>query len=171
LIRALALIGAAAVLAPSGPARGTESARILAFFNTHTGERLRVEYRRGDDYVPEALAVIDGILRDHYSGDRRRIDPALFDYLYDLLAGLGYGGEVQIISGYRSERTNADLRGRGGGIAERSLHIRGRALDFRLSGVETRKLWEAARSLKRGGAGYYRGEDFVHIDTGRVRSW
>lgn len=145
--------------------------RDLSFFNTHTGEHLTVTYRSGNEYRPEALAQINRILRDHYSGEEYPVDPRLLDFLYDLLAKVGYTGEVQIISGYRSARTNSIMHSRDKGVAEGSLHTGGLALDFRLPGIDTRQLWDAARSMKRGGAGYYREQDFVHIDTGRVRSW
>jgi uncharacterized protein YcbK (DUF882 family) len=132
---------------------------------------LTVAYRGGNEYSLEALGRINRILRDHYSGDWHRMDPRLLDYLYDLLVKVGYKGEVHIICGYRSKRTNAIMRKRDKGVAERSLHMQGLALDFRLPGFDSRRLWETACSMKRDGVGYYRGQDFVHIDTGRARSW
>jgi uncharacterized protein YcbK (DUF882 family) len=159
----LALLGA-----PASPAA---QERTLSFYNTHTYEHLTIIYRRGNDYLQDALARINHILRDHRSGEEYPIDPQLLDYLYDLLEKIGYRGEVHIISGYRSPKTNTMLHDRSPGVAERSLHTRGRALDFRLPGINTKKVWETARSMKRGGSGYYRSSDFVQIDSGRVRSW
>jgi len=77
------------------------------------------------------------------------------------------------VSGYRSPRTNAMLRGASShsGVASRSLHLSGRALDFRLPGFDTARLGDLALELGRGGVGLYRESDFVHVDTGRVRSW
>jgi len=171
LIGTIGRVPAAFLLALIAPACTETQTRVLSFFNTHTGEHLAVAYRSGNEYSLEALVRINRILRDHYSGDWHRMDPRLLDYLFDLLVKVEYRGEVHIISGYRSRRTNAFMRKRDRGVAEGSLHTRGQALDFRLPGIDTRKLWEIARSMKRGGAGYYRWQDFVHIDMGRVRSW
>lgn len=171
MIGTLLRIPAAFLLVLCVPACQEAPGRTLSFFNTHTRERLTVTYRSGNEYSLNALAGINRILRDHYSGDWHRMDRRLLDYLYDLLVEVRYEGDVHIISGYRSRRTNAVMHERDRGVAEGSLHTKGQALDFRLPGIDTKMLWDAARSMKRGGAGYYRGQDFVHIDTGRVRSW
>ena len=157
----------------SASAEGGQSAtgRTLSFYNTHTHERLTVTYKNGDAYVAEAMDKISLILRDHRTGDIHPIDPQLMDFLYDLLTAVGNHGEVHIISGYRSPKTNQKLRGRSKGVAARSLHMKGKALDFRLPGTDTAVLRDTARSMKRGGVGYYRKLDFVQIDTGRVRFW
>lgn len=151
-------------------ARAAEQ-RALRFYNTHTHERISVTYKQGGGYAPEALAQINHILRDHRSGDVYRIDAELLDFLYDLLQKLDYHDEVHIISGYRSPKTNATLRKKSSGVAAGSLHMQGKALDFRLPGVSTSKVRDAALAMKRGGVGYYQKLDFVHIDTGRVRRW
>jgi uncharacterized protein YcbK (DUF882 family) len=99
------------------------------------------------------------------------MDPKLLGFLYDLLKELDYQGEVHIISGYRSPETNERLRKRSSSIAKHSLHMQGKALDFRLPGIDTRMLRDKALSMRRGGVGYYNKLDFIHIDTGRVRVW
>ena len=165
--------------APAGPCQTSPPSaqaepaaeRRLAFYNTHNLERLSVVYRRGSDYAPEALDQIRHILRDPLNGEEHAIDPKLLDFLYDLLQKAGYQGEVHVVCGYRCAETNAKLRARTDGIAMASQHLKGRALDFRLPGFDTRKLYELARSMKRGGTGYYRKSDFIQIDTGPVRSW
>ena len=149
----------------------SETERTLSFYNTHTHERLMVTYKKGDTYAPEALEKISNILRDHRTGDIHPIDPELMDFLYDLLTAVGNHGEVHIISGYRSPKTNKKLRGRSKGVAAGSLHMQGKALDFRLPGTDTAVLRDMARTMKRGGVGYYKKLDFVQIDTGRVRIW
>jgi uncharacterized protein YcbK (DUF882 family) len=161
LAMAAALIGA----------QKTVHERTLSFYNIHTGAHLTVTYRRGNEYDPEGLAQINHILRDHVCGDEHSIDPLVLDFLYDLMEKLGYHREVQMVCGYRSVETNTMMHYRSKGVALESMHTQGRALDFRLPGVDTRRIWEIARSMKRGGTGYYRSSDFVHIDTGRVRSW
>jgi uncharacterized protein YcbK (DUF882 family) len=146
----------------------------LRFYHTHTGERLDVVYRRGDQYIPEALDELDRYLRDHRTGDVRHFDPRLFDLLYDLTAALGdYGGEIDVICGYRTPWSNEFLRMRNPhtGVAQHSLHMQAEAIDIRLRGIQTLQLRDAALGLHRGGVGYYRSSDFVHVDVGRVRHW
>ncbi len=146
----------------------------LRFCHTHTGERLDVVYRRGDQYIPEVLDELDHFLRDHRTGDVRQFDPRLFDLLYDLTASLGdSGGEIDVICGYRTPWSNEFLRTRSAhtGVAEHSLHMQAEAIDIRLPGIPTSELRDAALRLQRGGVGYYRSSDFVHVDVGRVRQW
>src|SRR5690606_10964590 len=121
---------------------------------------------------PHSLGLLNRFLRDHYSGEVGRIDPQLFDLLHRVRGLLGANTPFEVISGYRSEATNDRLRStRGGGVATRSLHMDGRAIDVRLPGVPLADLRDAALSMKAGGVGYYPGGRFVHIDTGRVRRW
>jgi uncharacterized protein YcbK (DUF882 family) len=146
----------------------------LRFYHTHTGERLDVVYRRGDQYIPEALDALDHYLRDHRTGDARHFDPRLFDLLHDLTASLGdSGGEIDVICGYRTPWSNEFLRARSPhtGVAQHSLHMQAEAIDIRLLGIPTSELRDAALRLHRGGVGYYRSSDFVHVDVGRVRLW
>ena len=159
---------------------GTESASPspreyrLRFYHTHTGERLNIVYRRGDQYLPEALDQLDHFLRDHRTGDERHFDPHLFDLLHDLTASLGdSGGEIDVICGYRTPWSNEFLRARSPhtGVAQHSLHMQAEAIDIRLPGIPTSELRDAALRLHRGGVGYYRSSDFVHVDVGRVRHW
>jgi uncharacterized protein YcbK (DUF882 family) len=146
----------------------------LHFYHTHTGERLDVVYRRGEQYVPEALDELDHYLRDYRTGDVHHFDPRLFDLLYDLTASLGdSGGEIDVICGYRTPWSNEFLRARSAhtGVARHSLHMQAEAIDIRLPGIPTAQLRDAALRLGRGGVGYYRSSDFVHVDVGRVRHW
>jgi len=152
---------------------GAEGALSLAFVNTHTGERLETAFRVGDRYVEKGLAAIDWILRDHRTNDVQRIDPNLLDLLHLLkeqAAGAGVPAVYEVISGYRSPRSNEMLRMRSGGVARHSLHLKGMAADVRLTGVPLTRLRDAALDLRRGGVGYYT-DEFVHVDTGRVRRW
>jgi len=146
----------------------------LRFYHTHTGERLDVVYRRGDQYLPESLDELDHYLRDHRTGDVCHFDPRLFDLLYDLTASLGDSrGEIDVICGYRTPWSNEFLRTRNPhtGVAQHSLHMQAEAIDIRLLGIPTSELRDAALRLHRGGVGYYRSSDFVHVDVGRVRHW
>lgn len=144
----------------------------LAFVNTHTGEKLDVVYREGPHYLTDALAEIDRLLRDHRSGDVHEIDRALLDQLARLQGLLEVGRRpFHVISGYRSPKTNAMLAAHGSGVATKSLHLQGRAIDVRMPGLELRRLHRAAVSMRAGGVGYYARSNFVHLDTGRVRRW
>jgi len=167
----LALLAVVALAAAPVGAQTTVQERTLSFYNIHTGAHLAATYRRGNEYDPEGLAQINHLLRDPVCGDEHSIDPLVLDFLYDLMDKVGYHQEVQMVCGYRSVETNTMMHRRSKGVALGSMHTQGRALDFRLPGVDTRRIWEIARSMKRGGTGYYRDSDFVHIDTGPVRSW
>src|SRR5690606_4366222 len=152
--------------------RSFASARDLSLDHTHTREKTELTYAVGKEYLPNALDDLNRFLRDHYSGRVGHMDPALYDIMYKLRASLQARLPFQIISGYRSPQTNERLRARGGGgVARRSLHMDGKAVDIRLPGVPLAELRDAALELSAGGVGYYPGSDFVHVDTGRVRSW
>ncbi len=147
-------------------------ARSLAFNHTHTGERLSLVYALDNQYIPDALSQLNHFLRDHYSGQVGAIDPQLFDLLFQLKQTLGTEQAFDVISGYRCEQTNSNLRNtRGGGVAKHSLHMDGKAIDIRLAGASLVDLGDAARSLRLGGVGFYQTEQFVHVDTGRIRYW
>lgn len=156
----------------SAPAPVIEtSPRRVALLSLHTGERLDIEYFRGGAYVPQALSAIEVCLRDYRTGDRHAIDPSLLDYLHEVARAAGVDPAFSVISGYRSPRTNAMLHERSSGVAQHSLHMEGRAIDVRVTGVDCANLAVRALDLKRGGVGYYRASDFVHLDTGAFRTW
>ena len=159
----------AMLLAP--PVAFAEGPRTLAFYHTHTGEKLKITYAEWGKHLPGALERISHFLRDFRSGEAHPIDPLLLDKLHQLQQLTEAKGPYEIISAYRSPQTNEMLRANTNGVAQRSLHMEGRAMDVRLRGVETRKLHKAALGLRAGGVGYYQDSDFIHVDTGRVRSW
>jgi uncharacterized protein YcbK (DUF882 family) len=139
--------------------------------NLHTGEELDSEFFRGGDYVADSFAAIQVLLRDFRNDEQHAIDPKLIDYLFDVAQHLGVDPVFSVISGYRSPRTNALLRERSSGVARRSMHLEGRAIDVRIAGVDCARLAGSALDLIRGGVGYYRASDFVHLDTGAFRTW
>jgi uncharacterized protein YcbK (DUF882 family) len=146
----------------------------LRFYHTHSNERLDIIYRRGENYLPDALAELDHFLRDHRTGEVRHFDPHLFDLLYDLTASANdASGEIDGICGYRTPWSNEFLRTRSAhtGVALHSLHMQAEAIDIRLLGIPTSAVRDAALRLQRGGVGYYRDSNFVHVDVGRVRRW
>jgi uncharacterized protein YcbK (DUF882 family) len=155
------------------PARAAmHGPRRLSMVHTHTGERLEVVFAVDAHYRPAALDALARFLRDHYSGAVGAFDPDLFEQLHRVQRALGRDGAFEVVSGYRGAATNDWLREtRGGGVARRSLHMEGRAIDLRLPGVPLADLRDAALELRAGGVGFYPRERFVHLDTGRVRRW
>ena len=143
----------------------------LAFYNTHTHEHLHVCYCRNGKYDIKALSKINHILRDHRSSEVKAIDPQLLDLLHALSHKSNPKQPFHVISGYRSPATNKKLRKNSTGVAARSLHTQGKAIDIRIPGFKTRQIRNVARKLKAGGVGYYPKSDFVHVDIGRVRYW
>jgi uncharacterized protein YcbK (DUF882 family) len=149
----------------------TTQARRIALLNTHTDESLEIAYFADGAYVTDALAQLNRLLRDHRSGEIGTIDPALFDVLHSVAGTCHADPMFEVISGFRSATSNEMLREQGGGVARRSLHLKGMAIDVRLRGVACIHLRDVGLELARGGVGYYRKSNFVHLDTGRVRSW
>jgi uncharacterized protein YcbK (DUF882 family) len=153
------------------PASGRAAlARSLSFRHLHTHETLQVTYFEDGEYLPDALARIDHLLRDFRTGDVAAIDRSLLDMLHRV-AEVCARSTFEIISAYRSPATNAALADKSSGVSRNSLHLEGRAIDVRLEGYDTRRLREACAALALGGVGYYPASDFVHLDTGRVRTW
>jgi uncharacterized protein YcbK (DUF882 family) len=159
---------------PSGslfhaPASSPE--KSLALYNTHTGEGVNAVYWVEGEYLPEALAAVDHVLRDHRTDEIKPIDPQLLDLLYAIREELGCHQAFHIISGYRSPTTNAYLRAVRRGVAEHSLHMDGKAVDLRLPGWGAFSVRSVAKDLRVGGVGYYPRSEFVHVDVGPIRYW
>jgi uncharacterized protein YcbK (DUF882 family) len=127
--------------------------RQLSFYHTHTNKRLDIVYARDGAYIPAALEEINHFLFDFRTGDKAQMDPELLDLIYDVRRALNSDGTYQIVSAYRSPKTI------------------GKAIDVRLEGIKTSTLRDTALAMKRGGVGFYEASDFVHMDTGRPRSW
>lgn len=169
---ALSLLGAAPAIASPALAGIRVYEREIALDHTHTLEKVQLVYALNDDYIPPALRQLNVFLRDHYSGAIGSMDPALYDQLNQIRTLLNTKDSFEVISGYRDPKTNEHLRKtRGGGVAKNSLHMYGKAIDVRLPGVPLAELRDAAISLNAGGVGYYPTEQFIHVDTGKVRTW
>jgi uncharacterized protein YcbK (DUF882 family) len=146
--------------------------RSLKLFNTHTNETASVVFKRGDQFDAAALVSLNQLLRDHRNGEVHEIDPRLFDQLHDLALAAHCDPHFEIISGFRSQESNDKMSAKpGSGVAKKSLHMQGRALDVRLKGCACSELRDLALAAKQGGVGYYQRSDFVHIDTGAFRTW
>lgn len=173
LLGSVLALGSAALF--PAPARTVEPtaprARWLELASTHTGEVLSVAYRGAAGIVDDAVRRLQHLLRDHRNGAQHPMDTGLYDLLADLAERAGVEPRYEIISAYRSPASNAMLHERSAGVAVRSLHLEGRAIDVRLRGVRCDELASLALAQQRGGVGFYRRSDFVHVDTGRVRHW
>lgn len=146
--------------------------RMLSLYNTHTGEKLsRIVYWQQGRYLDDSLRDINYLLRDFRTDEILQIDAGALDVMFALREKFPVGKPFEIISGYRSPATNRMLRQTSSGVAKASYHTRGQAIDLRLPGVSLKNIHKAALQLKRGGVGYYPKSDFIHIDTGPVRSW
>jgi uncharacterized protein YcbK (DUF882 family) len=172
LIAGLMLVAGSHSRAASGDTPADSQPYRLRLYHLHTGERIDVVYRIGDQYIPSAVAKLDQFLRDHRTGDEKDYDVKEFDLLHDLMARLGHpNGEIDIVCGYRTPWSNNYLREHGHGVALHSQHMEAKAIDIRIPGVPTAQVRDAALSMERGGVGYYASSDFVHVDVGRVRRW
>jgi uncharacterized protein YcbK (DUF882 family) len=167
------LAGAGLSLILPMPVLAKAQVRSLAFDNIHTGEKLRVDYWANGDYLPDALVAVNNVLRDFRTSQVHPIAPPLLDLLASLQVQLDTTAPFSVISGYRSPVTNAMLRSahENSGVATKSLHMQGKAVDIRIAGRPLAMVRKAALSLRGGGVGYYPSSDFVHIDIGRVRTW
>ncbi len=169
------LIGAATLAAPAIIPSIAQAAVVrpksLEFNNLHTGERLRTTFWEAGHYIPDALTEINHVLRDHRTDEVHAIDPKLMDLLHALRGKLDTRAPFRVISGYRSPKTNAALSSGSGGVAKKSLHMQGMAIDIRVGDRTTAEVHKAAKSLKLGGVGAYYKSAFVHVDVGRVRYW
>jgi uncharacterized protein YcbK (DUF882 family) len=166
-IKTLAL---AALACSTGEVFGlTKKVRTLNLYNIHTGDRLAIRYCSSGVYDNAALNEIDRLMRCHYTNEIKHIEVKVLDLLCDIKDRIGEDKEVLVISGYRSPAYNTYLRKLGNGVASNSLHLEGRAIDFRIPKVDMRKLTALAKSCRVGGVGMY--PDFVHIDDGRLRYW
>jgi uncharacterized protein YcbK (DUF882 family) len=145
--------------------------RTLSFLHTHTNETATITFRRNGQYDQQALNELNWLLRDWRVNEPAKMDPRLFDIVWEVHREAGSRGPVHIVSAYRSPATNKMLRNRSQGVSEHSQHMSGRAMDIRLPDVDTARLRAVAMRLQYGGVGYYASSGFVHLDVGSVRAW
>jgi len=151
------------------PSAGT---RRLSVHAVNLNERETVTFAKNGRYDERGLRELNYIFRDRHTGSVRKMDPHLYDSLFELVSRAGDGQtEIKLISGYRTKKTNARLRRRSKGVAKNSYHITGQAVDFYLSNRSLKELHRNAVILDLGGVGYYPGANFVHMDTGPNRTW
>nr|WP_258581645.1 DUF882 domain-containing protein [Mesorhizobium sp. AR02] len=147
--------------------------RSLKLYHLHTHEKAEIVYKRNGRYVPEGLRKINIILRDWRRNEPTKMDPRLLDLVWEAYRESGATDYIQVVCGYRSPATNSMLRSRSRGVAEKSQHMLGKAMDFYIPGVPLKKLRNIGLKMQGGGVGYYptSGSPFVHMDVGNVRHW
>lgn len=150
---------------------GFSSHKSLALEHHHTGESINLTYFEHGRYIAGAMEEISYLLRDYHNEEVHAVDPALLDQLHNIKLLLGSNKPFHIVSGYRSPQTNANLRRHSRGVARHSLHMEGRAVDIRMEGVGAKSIRDVALTLQSGGVGYYPHSNFVHVDTGDLRTW
>jgi len=162
----LPLVSAKSLLAANNSA-----AWNIHFRNAHTSESFSGVYRVGDKYLPDAFERLNYVLRDFRTNEVFPMDPHIIDILSIIDRKMDVSSPYEILSGYRSPKTNSMLGNSSRGVAKNSFHMYGQALDIRIPNYSTKKVRNIAKSIKAGGVGYYPRSNFVHIDTGKVRSW
>ncbi|MFD1254403.1 Peptidase M15 [Devosia equisanguinis] len=149
------------------------SERALYLYYTHTKETARIVFKRNGQYVQSGLNELNYFLRDWRRNEPTKMDPRLFDLVWEVYQDVGASQPINVVSAYRSPQTNAMLAKNSSGVADNSQHMRGTAMDFFIPGVPLAKLRAAAMRKQVGGVGYYptSGSPFVHLDVGSVRAW
>lgn len=163
-------VGAGLIGGPAWAVSAPGGVRTVNLQNMNTGEVFNEAYWADGRYLPEALRKLNHFMRDHHTGSVADIDPHLFDLVNELQQRTSARGPFQMVCGYRCAKTNASMRWRGG-VAVDSYHVRAKAVDLRLPGTQVRGLYETALSIGGGGVAVYPRADFVHMDTGPVRTW
>jgi uncharacterized protein YcbK (DUF882 family) len=175
LIKAAALAAAATICGTDmlQDAVANGDTRTLTLHHVHSGASATVTFKRNGRYDPAALQQLNVLLQDWRRKEPTKMDPALFDIVWEVYRDAGATQPIEVIGGYRSPATNAMLRARSRGVAQTSLHMQGRAMDFYIPGVPLAKIRETGLRLQRGGVGFYptSGSPFVHLDTGGIRHW
>ncbi len=160
------------ILGPELARAAAKRDRLLMMTNPHTGEKIRTIYwTPTEGYIRESLASVSHFMRDFRQNQVRAIDPALLDIVYAISMNIGTRRPFEVMSGYRSPKTNRMLRRRSRNVAKKSYHMRAKAMDFQVKNVSARTLRRIALSLRKGGVGYYPGARYIHVDTGTVRQW
>jgi uncharacterized protein YcbK (DUF882 family) len=147
--------------------------RTLKIYHVHLNEHSEITFKRNGRYLSDGLNKLNRAVRDWRRNEPTKMDPKLFDLIWEVYRKSGGRGYINVIGGYRSPATNSMLRKRSNGVAEKSQHIRGKAMDFYIPGVSLKKLRDTGLRAQVGGVGYYpsSGSPFVHMDVGNVRHW
>ena len=166
-----AAAAATLMIKPDTASAAVDKYRTLTIHARWSDEDFRGPYYEGGRYLPDALAEIDSLFRDRHNQTVTKIDIRLLDLLNRFTAKAKYEKPLQLICGYRSRSTNNELLHEGKRVAKDSLHIFGRAADLRFDGLLLKQARKIAIAMQGGGVGYYRRQNFLHLDVGPVRTW
>lgn len=176
--RLAVLAGSALVLVAGGTSKvgnaiANGDTRTIEIYHTHTQESLNITYKRNGSYDSAALEKLNWLLRDWRREEPTKMDPRLFDIVWETHRAVGSQEPINVVSAYRAPETNAMLRRRSRAVAKHSQHMQGRAMDFYITDVSMAKVREIGLKMQRGGVGYYPTayNPFVHLDSGSVRHW
>lgn len=166
------VITAGLLVGPQLAQAASKRDRLLMMSNPHTGEKIRTVYWTPiDGYIRESLDLVSKFMRDFRQNQVKPIDPALLDIVHAVMLNIGKGKRLEVMSGYRSPKTNQMLSRRSKNVAKKSYHMRAKAMDFQVKNVSSKQLRQIALALKAGGVGYYPGSNYIHVDSGPVRTW
>ena len=170
---ALSLVLTALTPAKTQNAIANGDTRTINLYHTHSGDSIQATFRVNGQYDPAVLEKLNYFLRDWRNDETIKMDPRLFDVVWETYRESGSQEPIHIVSAYRSPQTNAMLRRRSKAVAEFSQHMLGKAMDMHYLDVPMSRVREIAMRLQRGGVGYYptAGSPFVHLDVGNVRAW
>jgi uncharacterized protein YcbK (DUF882 family) len=175
LAAALLILAAALPILAVAARDASAEDKTLKLYFAHTGEKAEITFKRNGRFDPRGLAQLNQFLRDWRKNEATKMDPRLFDLVWEVYRRSGATGPIYVVSGYRSPGTNNFLRTRSAytGVAEKSQHMLGKAMDFFIPGVKLATLRGIAMQMQIGGVGFYptSGSPFVHLDVGRVRAW
>lgn len=166
-----AIITGATMMSQSEILASVGEKKILKLHNVHLNKTFYASFFEKNYYKLSGLFEVNKAFIDYRAKEMTRVDVKLVNLLYDIKQHLGYDKQFNIVSGYRSPHTNAELRKRRSGVAKNSFHMKGQAVDIYVPNVSLRKLRDVALGMNRGGVGYYPSSHFVHVDVGPVRSW
>ena len=144
----------------------------LTLKNIHTDEDMFLSLPKSLKIDDKSMSKFNYLCRDWRIGKVKKMDPKLLSIIAKICedcADEEGRAKVEILSAYRSQKTNEMLRSQSNLVAKNSFHLLGKALDFRLPGIDNDKLRNSANTRVSGGLGIYK--NFVHIDTGPQRRW
>ncbi|NEJ70452.1 DUF882 domain-containing protein [Rhizobium phaseoli] len=172
---ALIVLAVSSPVFVSTPSQAAGDTRSLKLYFIHTGEKAVITYKRNGKFDPKGLEQLNRFLRDWRKNQPTKMDPRLFDLIWDVYRQSGSKDYINVVCGFRSPGTNEMLRGRSrnSGVAEKSQHMLGKAMDFFIPDVKLATLRGIGMKMQVGGVGFYpkSGSPFVHMDVGGVRAW
>ena len=168
-----AAIVTAGLLAPADWVRAaTGRERMIKMFNPHTGESIRAVFWTPEyGYIQPAMDEISNFFRDFRQNQIVTVDIDLLNILHYMQSNVGNSSTIELHSGYRSPATNSMLARRSKNVGKQSYHMKAQAADISIQGYTSRQLRAMAQRLNAGGIGIYRGSNFIHVDSGPIRTW